>query len=243
MRLPSRPSVPVEWVAVALFCAGAILYNQLRTHSLEGRLVRSWPAEVLEDAALVRFAQTQAPAAYREHCASCHGQNLEGRRAEGVPKLADGVWLYGTGSLTDIETTILYGIRSGHPKARNLTDMPAFGRPGLLTKEDIRDVVEYVLEMSGQPHDGPAAERGRAVYHDSGVCYDCHAGDGYGISDYGAPALTGRGGSWLYGGDRETLYKTIYDGRHRRCPAWTGKLTFVQIRALSVYLHEISHHD
>lgn len=240
MRWLSRQWIAVVLVTTALVCSGALL---VRTRSLEARLVRTWPDEVLMDSALVRFAEARAPSWYGEYCSACHGPKLEGDRARGVPSLADNVWLYGGGSITDIETTILYGIRSGHPKAHNLTDMPAFGRNGQLTIQDIRDVVEYVLLMSGQPHEAAAAERGRSIYHDAGVCYDCHAADGYGISDYGTPALTGRGGSWIYGGDRATLYQSVYDGRHGLCPAWIGKLSFVQIRALSVYLYEVSHRE
>jgi cytochrome c oxidase cbb3-type subunit 3 len=230
-------------VACAALVAGAVIYERVNTALLEARLVRTLPADVPTDPALKHFAAAVAPPVYRKHCASCHGSQLEGNRAQGVPNLADGVWLYGSGSVTDIETTILYGIRSGHPKAHNLTDMPALGRVGQLTKQDIRDVVEYVLLMSRQPHDATLAKRGRAIYEGAGVCYDCHASDAEGVSDYGTPALTGRGGSWLYGGDRETLYKTIYDGRHGLCPAWIGKLSFVEIRALAVYLHETSHHE
>jgi cytochrome c oxidase cbb3-type subunit 3 len=121
--------------------------------------------------------------------------------------------------------------------------MPAFGRNGQLTQQDVQDVVEYILKISGQRSNNISAERGQAIYAGAGVCYDCHGSDALGVSDYGTPALIGRDGDWLYGGDRNTLYKTVYDGRHGLCPAWIGKLSFVQIRALAVFLHEGSHHD
>ena len=235
------------WITLGLTCAalllGTALYHRIHGALLGARLVRAWPAEAAKDPDLERFAVGLAPEVYREHCASCHGAKMEGDRTRGVPNLADGVWLYGSGSIADIETTILYGIRSGHPRARNLTDMPAFGRSGQLTAQDIRDVIEYVLLLSHLPHDDAAAERGRVVYAGPGNCYDCHARDAQGNPDYGTPALTGRGGSWLYGSDRDTLYQTIYDGRHGLCPAWISKLSFVQIRALALYLHETSHHE
>ena len=116
--------------------------------------------------------------------------------ARGVPNLSDGVWLYGSGSVTDIEATILYGIRSGHPKAHNLTDMPGFDHSGQLTDADISDVIEYVMLISAQPHDPTAATRGRVIYDGAGVCYDCHTADGYGISDYGTPADGSPSCSW-----------------------------------------------
>ena len=235
-------------VRIAISCIVALvllvaIYHRVETSHLEARLVRAQPDEVAKDAELKKFARSVAPPAYGKNCAACHGANLQGDRSRGAPNLADSVWLYGSGSVSDIETTILYGIRSGHPKAHNLTDMPALGRTGQLTPQDVRDVVEFVLKISRQPHDETAVERGRAIYTGAGVCYDCHGGDALGISDYGTPALNGPGGSWLYGGDRDTLYKSVYDGRHGLCPAWIGKLSFVQIRALALFLYGKSHHE
>jgi cytochrome c oxidase cbb3-type subunit 3 len=228
---------------VAVVLLGAAIYHQVHASSLEARLVRALPGEIATDPELVEFAQSVAPPVYREHCAVCHGPALGGERARGAPNLADDRWLYGTGTIYEIEQTVLYGIRSGHPKSHNLTDMPGLGRTGQLTQQDVRDVVEYILAISKQPHDATAVERGRAIFAGAGVCYDCHGGDALGISDYGTPALTGLGGAWLYGGERETLYKSVWDGRHGSCPAWVGTLSFVQIRALAVFLHGKSQHE
>ena len=198
-----------------------------------GRLLRTEPAQILEDPALLRKALDIGRPLYRQRCASCHGSALQGDRARGVPDLARKVWLYGDDPV-DVEHTILYGIRSGHPKARNVTDMPALVRSGQITADDARDVVEYLENLAGAPHDRDKALRGRALYFTKGNCFDCHAGDARGVSDYGSPALTGP--DWLYGGDRETLYLSILNGRHGICPAWVNKLTALQIRALTLYL-------
>lgn len=235
--------VRIGIVCVAALILAVAIFHRVQTSHLEARLVRAQPDEVAHDTEFRQLAQSVGPAVYGEHCAVCHGANLEGDRSRGAPNLADSVSLYGQGSVSDIETTILYGIRSGHPKAHNLTDMPALGRAGQLTPQDVRDVVEFVLKLSDQPHDATAVERGRAIFAGPGLCYDCHGGDGGGIPDYGTPALTGQGGAWLYGGDRASLYKTVFDGRHGLCPAWIGKLSFVQIRALSLFLYEKSHHE
>ena len=56
-----------------------------------------------------------------------------------------------------------------------------------------------------------------------------------GNTDYGSPPLLGP--DWNYGGDRLTLRKSIYSGRHGLCPAWISVLTPPQIRALAVYLY------
>jgi cytochrome c oxidase cbb3-type subunit III len=133
-----------------------------------------------------------------------------------------------------VERTILYGIRSGHPKSRNVTDMPALVRSGQITPADARDAVEYLQGLSGRPHDETAAARGRAIYYNKGNCYDCHANDARGVADYGTPALTGP--VYLYGGDRESLYQSILNGRHGQSPAWVNVLSPLQIRALTLYL-------
>jgi cytochrome c oxidase cbb3-type subunit III len=223
-------------ITVALLLA---LCYWLHLRSLEAALVRQWPEELAQSPEMIRFAMSLARPVYAAHCASCHGANLRGNHAIGAPDLADSVWLYGDGGIGDIENTILYGIRSGHPKAHNVTDMPAEGRTHQLSAQEVDDVVEFVLALSRQAHDAAAAERGRKLFFDKGNCFDCHAGDAKGNPDYGSPALLGP--TWNYGGDRLTLRRTIYSGRHGLCPAWISRLTPPQIRALAVYLYVESH--
>lgn len=226
-------------VLLAVVVIGVAIYWH-RNARRDEQLLSSTGTELQANAELLNYATRRAQPIYQEHCASCHGADLKGDRSRGVPNLGDSIWLYGTGQITEIEQTILYGIRSGHPKARNLAEMPGFGRIGQLTKDEIKDVVEYVLLISHQPHDETAAARGKFVFQNHGLCYDCHASDGYGVSDYGTPALTGRGGSWMHGGDRATLYQSVFDGRHGLCPAWVKKLSFADIRALAAFLYNRS---
>jgi cytochrome c oxidase cbb3-type subunit 3 len=196
-------------------------------------LLRTDPTQILKNPSLLRDAIRIAQPMYRRHCATCHGSALQGDSSRGVPDLAKNVWLYGNDPV-EVEHTIYYGIRSGHPKARNVTNMPALVRTGQITPGDDRDVVEYLQGLAGQPHDETAALRGRSIYFNKGNCYDCHASDAKGATDYGTPALTGP--VYLYGGDRNTLYQSILNGRQGKCPAWVNKLTPVQIRALTLYL-------
>jgi cytochrome c oxidase cbb3-type subunit 3 len=197
------------------------------------RLLRTEPAEILRQPELLRDAARIARPQFERHCASCHGSNLQGDATRGVPDLAKNAWLYGNDPV-DVERTILYGIRSGHPKARNLTDMPALVRMGQITTDDAHDAVEYLQALAGNAHDDAAALRGRAIYYNKGNCYDCHASDAHGVVDYGTPALTGP--VYLYGGDRDTMYQTILNGRHGICPAWISQLSALQIRALAIYM-------
>jgi cytochrome c oxidase cbb3-type subunit III len=227
------------WFVAAIAVLTCALFYWLHLRSLEATLVRQWPAELARSPEMMRFAVSLARPVYAAHCASCHGANLRGNQAIGAPDLADSIWLYGDGGIGDIENTLLYGIRSGHPKGHNVTDMPAEGRTHQLSTSEIDDVVEFVLDLSRRPHDEAAAGRGRKLFYDKGNCFDCHASDAMGNTDYGSPALLGP--TWNYGGDRQTLRRTIYNGRHGLCPAWIFKLTPPQIRALAVYLYIESH--
>ena len=216
-----------------------IAVTHWRYAQLQDRLLATAPEAVAADPALVRFATAQARPLYAAHCAACHGPDMRGNPALGAPDLTDNVWLYGEGRLFDIERTILYGIRSGQDKSHNETDMPSFGLRGILSDAQIRNAVQYVLQLSGRPHGAEAANAGRAVYAGAGNCGDCHGPDGRGNPDYGAPDLTRN--VWNSGGDSQALYTTIYFGQHRIMPAWGGSLTLEQIRALATYVYAVSH--
>jgi cytochrome c oxidase cbb3-type subunit 3 len=215
-----------------------IAVTHWRFERLQYRLLATPPEDVADDPALVRFASAQARPLYAAHCAACHGPDMRGNPALGAPDLTDNVWLYGEGRLFDIERTILYGIRSGQDKSHNETDMPSFGLRGILSDAQIRNAVQYVLQLSGRPHGAEAANAGRAVYAGAGNCGDCHGPDGRGNPDYGAPDLTRN--VWNSGADPQALYTTIYFGQHRIMPAWGGKLTLEQIRALATYVYAAS---
>jgi len=232
-------------IAVILLVAmlAALWLYRRQQNDIKEHLLTTSTEQIPNDPVLMALGRKRGPRMYQERCASCHGADMKGNRSKGIPDLQDRVWVFGSGSINDIEQIILYGIRSGHPKAHRLTDMPGLGRSGQLQPAEIRDVVEYVLKISHQTYDEAAAQRGDPIFHNSGVCYDCHSGDGQGISDYGAPALTGKGNAWLYGGDRATLYKTVFDGRHGLCPAWINTLSFADIRLLAIYIYDSSHHS
>jgi cytochrome c oxidase cbb3-type subunit 3 len=225
--------------AVVLIGAAAMVAVLVHRARLSYRLVAAPAESVPADATLVRFAHQVAGPVYARNCASCHGANMQGNQALGAPNLVDKVWLYDGGSVSDIQRTILYGVRSGHAKSHNITDMPAVGRLGVLKAAEINDVVEYVEQLSHQPADAAAAARGEVLFKDKGNCFDCHAPDGSGNPDYGSADLTAN--TWTYGGDRATLFKSIRDGRHGYMEAYINKLSPAQIRALAVDIYMRSH--
>lgn len=226
-------------VLVTLLGGGAWWAHTAALERMQVRLLTSFPDAIPGDPRLVQAAVAEARPLFAEHCAVCHGARMQGNPAIGAPDLTDSVWLYGSGSVFTIERTILYGVRSTMPKSRNVTDMPPFGLTGRLKPAQIREVVQYVLQLSGRPHDGQAAITGRQLYDDPADCGDCHGPDGRGDTSYGAPDLTAN--VFDSGGDPDSLYRSIYHGEHRIMPGWLGTLTLGQIRALAVYVYVSSH--
>jgi len=229
----------VGGITLVIILALGWRYYEIGAHRaiMERRLMETPPSQVQSHADLIRFATAQAKPLFAENCAACHGADLKGNTAIGAPDLIDGSWLYGS-RVDQIERTILYGVRSGLSKSRDVTEMPADGQRGRLTSGQISDVIQYLLKLGNRPHDELAAIAGKSVYNGTGECFDCHSGDGKGDSENGVPDLTG--GSWLYGGSPAEMYKSIYFGRHGTMPAWQGRLTLEQIRALAVFIHTAS---
>ena len=229
-------TVAAGLVVLILIVGGG--YAAWRAHQaqLGARLLAAMPDDVDKHPDLVRYADAQAKPLFATHCSGCHGLNLKGRGI-GAPDLTDSIWLYGSG-VFHIERTITYGVRSGQKKANDITEMPAFGQRGQLTDTDIKNVVQYLLQLNHRPYNDQAAFLGKQAYETKGQCFDCHAGDAKGIIDYGAPDLTAN--VWDFGGSPQDLYDSIYYGRHGIMPAWIGKLTPEQIRALAVYVDTAS---
>jgi cytochrome c oxidase cbb3-type subunit 3 len=224
---------------IAALVLGILMHGQRERARLNAQLLSLYPQDVASHPALVRFAIAQARPLYEKHCAACHGRNMQGNPAIGAANLVDGDWIWGRGTVFQIERIILYGIRSGNPQALGETDMPAFGLMGRLSPAQINELVQYLLRLNHRPYDAEAANAGQALFNDVHYgCYDCHGADAHGNPDYGAPNLTVN--EWNNGGDPQSIYDSIYYGRHRIMPAWGGVLSLAQIRALAVYLHVLS---
>jgi cytochrome c oxidase cbb3-type subunit III len=248
--MSSRPGGPVS-ARIALLAASACLVAAVlvQLSVLEARLLRADPNAVPSDAALMGFALGRGQALFEAHCAACHGTGGQGDPGRGIPTLSDGDWLYGMGSVSDIEQVVKYGIRSNHPKSWNLAIMPAYATPQPSARDakipplspgNIRDLVEFLIREQGRGADGAAAVRGAALFAGAGGCYDCHATDAKGDSAIGAPNLTD--GITLYGdGSRESLWMSIAYGRHGLCPAWVGRISPAGIREVALFVYSLSH--
>ncbi|WP_050402626.1 cytochrome-c oxidase, cbb3-type subunit III [Bradyrhizobium embrapense] len=189
-------------------------------------------ADIEKDPALLALARARGKTVFADNCAPCHGSG--GAGAKGYPNLNDDDWLWG-GSLDQIMQTIQFGARSGHAKAHE-GQMLAFGRDGVLKKDEIVTVANYVRSLSGlstAPKFDTAA--GKKIFAEN--CTSCHGDNGKGNQELGAPNLTDR--IWLYGSDEETLIETITNGRAGVMPAWVGRLDPVTVKALAVYVHSL----
>ena len=122
--------------------------------------------EIEKNPALLALARARGKTVFGDNCAPCHGSG--GAGAKGYPNLNDDEWLWG-GSLDQIMQTIQFGARSGHPKAHE-SAMLAFGKEGVLKKDEIVTVANYVRSLSGLPTAaGYDAAAGKKIFADNCV--------------------------------------------------------------------------
>ncbi len=189
--------------------------------------------EIAADPELNSYATQAGAAVFRSWCSQCHGSGAAGVQASGYPNLLDDDWLWG-GDIENIYLTINHGIRNEEDPDARYSEMPAFG--DLLEPEEITQVVNFVMTLSGDEAMDPAqVEAGAVVYEDN--CSVCHGEAGEGDVFQGAPNLADA--IWLYGGDYDTLMDTVTYSRFGVMPAWSGRLSEAQVRAVSSYVHQL----
>ena len=182
---------------------------------------------------LMQAAVQGGAAAFRVHCVQCHGAGGAGVKKL-YPSLTDDDWLWG-GDLASIEYTIVHGIRNPDHKATRTSQMPAFGRDGILDAAQIADVVSHVRVVSKQEKPSTASARGNALFQAN--CAVCHGASGAGDRTVGAPKLTDA--VWLYGGDRDSLTATITQPRNGVMPRWGHRLDPVTVKMLATYVYSL----
>ncbi|OAO02020.1 cytochrome c oxidase, cbb3-type subunit III [Sphingomonadales bacterium EhC05] len=170
--------------------------------------------------------------AFKVHCVQCHGSGAAG--FAGYPNLNDDDWLWG-GDLEAIEYTLVHGIRQPDHDETRFSQMPAFGRDGILQSNEIQDLVSHVRTISGDETPSAASQRGSVLYEAN--CAICHGPNGTGDRLQGAPNLTDR--IALYGRDRASLTETITNSRYGVMPRWGQRLDPATIRMLSIYVHSL----
>lgn len=159
---------------------------------------------------------------FANNCATCHGADARG--SKGFPNLTDQDWLWG-GSPERIAETITHGRQGMMP--------PMAAAVG--TSEDVRNVANYVLSLSGSPHNSIAAQLGRSKFT---ACAACHGPDGKGNPMLGAPNLTDK--VWLHGWGEDAVIAMINNGKTNVMPAHDSRLTPEQIHLLAAYVWGLS---
>ncbi|TXT39529.1 MAG: cytochrome c oxidase cbb3-type subunit III [Comamonadaceae bacterium] len=160
---------------------------------------------------------------FSNNCAQCHASDARGNK--GFPNLTDGDWLHG-GTPEKIKETITGG-RNG-----NMPPMAA----AVGSAEDVKNVAQYALSLSGAAHDSARAALGQEKF---AVCAACHGPDGKGMQAVGAANLTDK--IWLHGpGTEKTVLDMVNNGRVNVMPAQAEKLTEAQIHVLTAYIWGLS---
>ena len=94
----------------------------------------------------------------------------------------------------------------------------------------------YVRSLSGAESEG--ADRPEALAAGKKVfdvyCVGCHNRDGTGNPKMGAPNLTDD--FWIYGGDPQSVYLSVYQGRQGHMPHWEGRLSALQRKIITLFV-------
>ena len=188
--------------------------------------------EIRTQSDLLEFALAGGRSAFSVNCSQCHGSGAQG--FAGYPNLNDDEWLWG-GTMEEIQYTITHGVRNETDDDAHASEMPAFLRDEILSKEEIANVAEYIMKLSGQEFVQATASQGEAIFAEQ--CTACHGDNGAGDTGVGAPALNNN--IWLYAGDRDTVIETISNSRNGVMPAWGGILGSATVKQLAVYVHSL----
>ena len=237
----------MKQVCLSLLSALLIISCTAASQSLDEKLLTASPATIVSEPELTARMTELAESAVSGHCATCHGDDLKGRK--GVPDLVDYDWIWG---ITGYETTtvepvfalmqtILYGIRDrdcpdevkryGACPDTRYSEMPAYGKAGF-TDQQLDDLVEYTLSISGREdvdHEAVARIGPLAI-----ICAECHGEDGWGYKPYGGPDLSDD--IWLYGDERTDIRDVLVNGRLGNCPPFSEVLDMVTVKSLAVYI-------
>jgi cytochrome c oxidase cbb3-type subunit 3 len=188
-----------------------------------GPIFNKYAAMDIKDVAKDPQAKAIGERLFLNTCAQCHGSDAQG--SKGFPNLTDNDWLYG-GNPENIKESITNG-RNGQ--------MPPMAA-ALGGDEDVRNVANYVLSLSGSTHDPIKAAIGEPKF--KAVCAACHGADGKGNQAIGSANLTDK--IWLHGGGIDNVMETITKGRNSHMPAHKNILSEAKIHLLTAYVWSLS---
>lgn len=176
------------------------------------------PEDVAKDAQAMAVGERL----FMNTCAQCHGSDARGNK--GFPNLTDNDWL-GGGTPEIIKADITKG---------RIGMMPPMAA-AVGTADDVKNVAQYVLSLSGSPHDSLRASLGKSKFV---ACAACHGIDGKGNQAIGSPNLTDD--IWLHGYGEAAIVAMVNGGKTNQMPAQADKLTEAQIHVLASYVWGLS---
>jgi cytochrome c oxidase cbb3-type subunit 3 len=187
-------------------------------------LYAAFSAESVENLAKDPRALAVGERLFMNNCSQCHGS--DGGGSKGFPNLtnANAAWL-GERSAAHIVETVTNG-RTGL--------MPPMGA-AIGGESEMSEVANYVLSLSGSPHNEIKAFSGKARFS---ACAACHGADGKGNKALGAPNLTDD--YWLHGWGEAAIMNAIKNGKNNVMPAQSPKLSAEQIHVVAAYVLSLS---
>jgi len=185
-------------------------------------LYAKFTAMKIEDVSRDPQAQAIGERLFMNNCSQCHASDARG--GNGFPNLTDADWLHG-GSPEKIVETLAKG---------RIGQMPPMAA-AVGTSDDVKNVANYVLSLSGGPHDSVRANLGKEKF---AACAACHGADGKGNQALGAPNLTDD--IWLHGYGEAAIMNMVNNGKINQMPAQGEKLTEAQIHVLAAYVWGLS---
>lgn len=196
------------------------------------QLTRMSLQDIQNDQKLTRFATAGGASLFKVYCSQCHGSGAQG--APGYPNLNDDDWLWG-GDIDAIYTTIKHGVRDGLDDDARDSQMPAFGADEILSRSQMSDIAEFIMQLSGQEHDTPKATSGQALFVEQ--CSSCHGETGKGDREIGAPNLADA--ISLYGNTRAKILAQLKQPKHGTMPAWIERLNEASVKQLAIFVHSL----
>ncbi|MES2189915.1 MAG: cytochrome-c oxidase, cbb3-type subunit III [Pseudomonadota bacterium] len=161
---------------------------------------------------------------FMNNCAQCHGSDARGSKSYPNLTNANAGWL-------------------GERTAAHIVQTVTNGRTGMMPpmaaavggEQELSELANYVLSLSGSPYNEIKAFSGKARFT---ACAACHGMDGKGNKALGAPNLTDD--YWLHGWGEAAIISMIKTGKTNAMPAQSPKLTPDQIHVVAAYVLSLS---
>ena len=161
---------------------------------------------------------------FMNNCAQCHGSDARGSKSYPNLTNSNAGWL-------------------GERTAAHIVQTVTNGRTGMMPpmaaavggEQELSELANYVLSLSGSPYNDIKAFRGKSKFT---ACAACHGMDGKGNKALGAPNLTDD--YWLHGWGEAAIVNMIKTGKTNAMPAQSPKLTPDQIHVVAAYVLSLS---